>query len=310
VCAEPIDGLPNAMPMPMTNAVVRLAALSDLHYSKTSQGNLQPLFEQIAESADVLVLCGDLTDYGLAEEARVLARDLAPVKIPMVGVLGNHDFEADQQQEIVRVLTDVGVHMLDGDTWEFRGVGFAGIRGFCGGFGRGALGPWGEKIIKDFVHEAVQEALKLEAALARLSTDHRIVLMHYAPIRATVEGESPEIYPFLGSSRFEDPLSRFEVTAVFHGHAHKGSPEGQTQSGIPVFNVAHAVLKASYPDRPPFRLFEIHTASAEDQSVTPIGDRRQWGRRSTDRAPERQSASANDQAGDGSRSAAAGSDSR
>ena len=148
--------------------VVRLAAISDLHYGKSSQGSFQPLFSQIAESADVLVVCGDLTDYGLAEEARILAKDLAPVKIPMVGVLGNHDFEAGQEREIAQVLTDVGLHVLDGDTWEFRGVGFAGVRGFCGGFGRGALGPWGEKIIKDFVHEAVQEALKLESALARL----------------------------------------------------------------------------------------------------------------------------------------------
>jgi Icc-related predicted phosphoesterase len=281
------------MPMPLTAGgdVVRLAALADIHYSKSSQGSLQPLFNQIAESADVLVLCGDLTDYGLAEEARVLAKDLAPIKIPMVGVLGNHDFESNQERDISQILTDVGVHMLDGDTWEFRGVGFAGVRGFCGGFGRGALGPWGEKIIKDFVHEAVQEALKLESALARLKADHRIVLMHYAPIRATVEGESPEIFPFLGSSRLEDPISRFDVTAVFHGHAHKGAPEAKTQTGIPVYNVAHSVLRASYPDRPPFRLFEVHTASAQDQTVTPIGDRRQWGRRSTDRGDERQNAS-------------------
>jgi Icc-related predicted phosphoesterase len=276
--------------MSIPSDVVRLAALSDIHYGKTSAGSMQPLFMQIAETADVLVLGGDLTDYGLPEEAKILARDLAPVKIPVVGVLGNHDFEADQQHEIVQILTDVGVHMLDGDTWEYRGVGFAGVRGFCGGFGRGALGPWGEKIIKDFVHEAVQEALKLEAALARLSTEQRIVVMHYAPVRDTVEGEPPEIFPFLGSSRLEDPLTRFEVTAVFHGHAHKGAPEGKTSSGIPVYNVAHAVLKANYPDRPPFRLFEVPTTGPKDHTVTPIGDRRQWGRRSGDRAAEKQSA--------------------
>src|SRR4051794_7821353 len=268
----PNPSVPSHMPMPITGDVVRLAALSDIHYSKSSAGSMQPLFAQIAETADVLVLGGDLTDYGLAEEAKILARDLAPVKIPVVGVLGNHDFEADQQQEIVQILTDVGVHMLDGDTWEYRGVGFAGVRGFCGGFGRGALGPWGEKIIKDFVHEAVQEALKLEAALARLTTEQRIVVMHYAPIRATVEGEPAEIFPFLGSSRLEDPLSRFDVTAVFHGHAHKGAPEGQTQSGIPVYNVAYQVLKANYPEQPPFRVFEVHTASKDDHTVTPIGD--------------------------------------
>lgn len=279
------------MPMSQNDNVVRLAALGDIHYGKTSQGSYAPLFGQIAESADVLVLCGDLTDYGMAEEARVLARDLAPIKIPVVAVLGNHDFEAAQEKEIAQALADVGVHVLDGDTWEFHGVGFAGVRGFCGGFGRGALGPWGEKIIKDFVHEAVQEALKLESALARLTTDHRIVVMHYAPIRATVEGEPPEIFPFLGSSRLEDPIGRFDVTAVFHGHAHKGQPEGKTQSGIPVYNVAHAVLVANYPDRPPFRLFEVRTASPADHSVTPIADRRNWGRRATDRpSSDKQSA--------------------
>lgn len=272
--------------------VTRLAAVSDIHYGKSSQGSMQSLFANIAESADVLLLPGDLTDYGLAEEARILAKDLAQVKIPVVAVLGNHDFESDEQGEIVRILTDVGVHMLDGDSWEYRGVGFAGVRGFCGGFGRGALGPWGERIIKDFVQEAVQEALKLESALARLSTDQRIVLMHYAPIRTTVEGESPEIFAFLGSSRLEDPLTRFEVTAVFHGHAHKGAPEGKTSSNIPVFNVAHQVLLANYPDRPPFRLFEVNTVPKEEPTVTPIGDRQRWGRRSSDHTPaEKQSAS-------------------
>jgi Icc-related predicted phosphoesterase len=269
--------------MATNSTIIRLAAVSDIHYSRTAQGSLGPLFSQIAESADVLLLGGDLTDYGLAEEARILAKDLAPVKIPVVAVLGNHDFESGEEGDITRVLTDVGVHMLDGDSWEYRGVGFAGVRGFCGGFGRGALGPWGEQIIKGFVNEAVQESLKLESALARLSTDRRIVLMHYAPVRDTVEGESLEIFPFLGSSRLEEPISRFDVTAVFHGHAHRGAPEGRTARGIPVFNVAYPVLKANYPDRPPFRLFEVHSPGSDDTAVTPIGDRRTWGRRSSDR---------------------------
>src|SRR5678815_3551894 len=259
---------------PMTGSVVRLAAIADIHYTKTSHGALLPLFSQIAEAADVLMLCGDLTDYGLTEEARLLAKDLAPVKIPMVGVLGNHDFEAGQEQDIARVLTDVGVHMLDGDTWEYRGVGFAGTRGFCGGFGRGALGPWGERVIKDFVNEAVQEALKLESALQKLQTEHKVVVMHYAPVRDTVEGEPLEIFAFLGSSRLEEPLTRLGASVVFHGHAHRGSPEGKTSTGIPVYNVAHAVLKAAYPDRPPFRLFEI--ALGERQAQT--ADKPAWSR--------------------------------
>lgn len=270
--------------------VVRIAAVSDIHYSKDSHGVLQPLFAQITEAADVLVLAGDLTDYGLAEEAKVLARDLTTtVKVPVVAVLGNHDYESGQEAEVVKIMSDAGVKMLDGDTFETHGVGFAGVRGFCGGFGRGALGAWGEPIIKEFVHEAVNEALKLEAALARLHTEHRVAILHYAPIRETVEGEPLEIFPFLGSSRLEEPLTRFDVTVVFHGHAHKGKPEGVTAKGIPVYNVAHPVLKACYPDRPPFRLFEVRTAEATtEQGVTPIADRRQWGRRSTDRGPAQQ----------------------
>ena len=272
--------------------VVRIAAVSDIHYSKGSHGALQPLFAQITESADVLVLAGDLTDYGLAEEAKVLARDLTTtVKVPVVAVLGNHDYESGQEGELVKILSDAGVKMLDGDVFETHGVGFAGVRGFCGGFGRGALGAWGEPIIKQFVHEAINEALKLESALARLHTNHRIAILHYAPVRDTVEGEPLEIFPFLGSSRLEEPLTRFDVTAVFHGHAHKGKPEGSTSKGIPVYNVALNVLKLSYPDRPPFRLFEVHTAAATaDSGVTPIADRRQWGRRSTDRSAPAQQA--------------------
>ena len=270
--------------MAMGPDVVRIAAVSDIHYAKDSHGALQPLFAQITESADVLILAGDLTDYGLAEEAKVLARDLTTtVKIPVVAVLGNHDYESGQVAELVKILADAGVRILDGDTFETHGVGFAGVRGFCGGFGRGALGAWGEPIIKQFVHEAVNEALKLESALARLRTDHRIAILHYAPIRDTVEGESPEIFPFLGSSRLEEPLSRFDVTAIFHGHAHKGKPEGATSKGIPVYNVAYQVLKACYPDRPAFRLFELRTTVSHTDGVTPIADRRHWGRRSTDR---------------------------
>ena len=273
--------------MAIANDVVRVAALADIHYSKSSQGALLPLFERISESGDILVLAGDLTDYGLAEEAKVLARDLTTmVKIPVVAVLGNHDFESGQESEIVKILSDAGVKVLDGDTFEVHGVGFAGVRGFCGGFGRGALGAWGERIIKEFVHEAVNEALKLEAALARLNTEHRIAVLHYAPIRETVEGEPLEIYPFLGSSRLEEPLGRFDVTAVFHGHAHKGRAEGQTEKGIPVYNVAQQVLQTSYPDRPPFRVLELRSStSAAPSDVTSISERRQRGRRSSDRVP-------------------------
>ncbi|MFN2567844.1 MAG: metallophosphoesterase [Gemmatimonadaceae bacterium] len=276
----------------MTTAsdVVRIAAMSDVHYSRASASSLQPVFQQVAESADVLVLCGDLTDYGLTEEAKLLAKDLTSgLKIPVVAVLGNHDFEAGEQVEIARILTDAGVRILDGDTYEVHGVGFAGVRGFCGGFGRGALGAWGEPIIKQFVHEALQEVLKLESALARLKTEQRIAVIHYAPVRDTVEGEPLEIYPFLGSSRLEEPLTRYSVSAVFHGHAHRGAPEGRTSSGIPVFNVSLPLLKARYPDRPPFRLLDVPRvappSSGDGAGRGLATERRHTGRRSTDRVP-------------------------
>jgi Icc-related predicted phosphoesterase len=236
---------------------MRIAAVADLHFGKSSTGVLQPLLSQITTDADVLVLAGDLTDYGTADEARNLVKDLSvSVKIPIVAVLGNHDFEAGAEREIQKILLDHGVCILDGDTCEVQGVGFAGVKGFAGGFGRRALGPWGEPIIKQFVHEAVNEALKLESALARLRTDKKIVVMHYAPVQATVEGEPCEIYPYLGCSRLEEPLTRYAVTAVVHGHAHNGKPEGRTSTDVPVYNVAYPLLRKLTPQQP-FRILEI-----------------------------------------------------
>jgi Icc-related predicted phosphoesterase len=238
--------------------IVRIAAIGDVHYGRTSPpGSWQPLFAQISESADILALCGDVTDYGLIEEARAFVKEVAPaVKIPIVAVLGNHDFESGQQAEIAKVLGDAGIVTLDGETTEIHGIGFAGIKGFAGGFGRRALGPWGEEIIKKFVHEAVDEALKLESALARLRNDRLVALLHYSPIQGTVEGEPCDIYPFLGCSRLEDPITRFPVSAVFHGHAHHGAPEGRTRNNVPVYNVSASLMREVFPDRP-FRLLEI-----------------------------------------------------
>lgn len=237
---------------------LRIAATADIHVKKTAQGSFQPMFSKASEQADVLLLCGDLTDYGAIEEAKVLAKEItASLRIPAIGILGNHDFESGQQAEIVKILTDVGVTMLDGDVHEVGGVGFAGIKGFGGGFGRRQLGAWGEETIKRFVHETIEEALKLEAALVRLRTPSKIVLMHYAPIHATVVPEPPEIMPFLGSSRLEEPVDRYRVTAVFHGHAHRGSPEGRTKSNIPVYNVAMPLMLTVNPDASPFRVIEV-----------------------------------------------------
>jgi Icc-related predicted phosphoesterase len=237
--------------------VIRLAAVGDLHYSRTTQGSWQPLFFQIGQAADLLLLCGDLTDYGLAEEGQGLARELsASLKIPVVAVLGNHDYEAGREADIRQALMQANVHVLDGETCEVLGIGFAGAKGFAGGFGRGTLGPWGESTTKLFVQEAVNEALKLEAALARLRTTHRIALLHYSPISATVDGEPREIFPYLGTSRLEEPLDRFPVTAVFHGHAHNGALEGHTLGKVPVYNVALPLLRKHSPDRP-FKIFTV-----------------------------------------------------
>ncbi len=242
----------------MEKETLRIAAVADIHVKKTGQGSMQPLFARATEEADVILLCGDLTDYGAVEEAKILAKEItSSLRIPAIGVLGNHDFETGKQDEIVKILTDAGVTMLDGDVHEVDGVGFAGVKGFGGGFGRRQLGAWGEEIIKKFVHETIQEALKLEAALARLRTPQKIAIVHYAPIHATTVGEPPEISPFLGSSRLEEPIDRYRVNAVFHGHAHRGSLEGRTKGNVPVYNVAMPLLAATFADKLPFRVVEV-----------------------------------------------------
>lgn len=245
--------------------VVRIAAIGDLHYGRTATpGALQTLFAQITEAADILVLAGDLTDYGLPEEARALAREITgTLKIPAVTVLGNHDYESNQQDELRRIFLDAGVVTLDGETTEIHGIGFAGVKGFAGGFGRRALGPWGEDIIKKFVHESIEEALKLESALARLRTDRLMAILHYSPIQETVEGEPREIFPFLGCSRLEEPLTRYPVSAVFHGHAHHGRPEGRTRTNTPVYNVSLTLMRDISPERP-FRLLEVDVTAGLD----------------------------------------------
>lgn len=249
---------------------IRIAAVGDIHCGRESQGIHQAFFAAIAERADVLLLCGDLTDFGLPDEARILARELTPVlKIPVLAVLGNHDHESGHPQEVTAILHDAGVKVLDGDTAEIHGVGFAGAKGFAGGFGSRTLAPWGEASMKAFVHEAIEEALKLESALAKLRTPRKVAILHYSPTESTVQGEPREIFPFLGSSRLEEPLNRFKVTAVFHGHAHHGSPEGRTASGAPVYNVSMPLLRRTRPDQPPVLILEIPTGAVveEDRRV-------------------------------------------
>jgi Icc-related predicted phosphoesterase len=242
----------------MGRETLRIAAVADLHVKKTGQGSLHPLFAAANESADVMLLCGDLTDYGTEEEAHVLAKEVtSSLRIPSIAVLGNHDFESGHQKAVMEILAEAGVVVLDGEAHEVQGVGFAGVKGFGGGFGRRQLGAWGEQIIKDFVHEAIEQSLKLEKALTRLRTPQKIAVLHYSPIHGTVDGEPPEIFAFLGSSRLEEPIDRYRCTAVFHGHAHRGSLEGRTKSNVPVYNVAMPLLATAHPDLPPFRVIEV-----------------------------------------------------
>ena len=236
-------------------ATLRVAAVADVHYGKHSRGELHDVFADISHQADVLLLCGDLTDYGLAEEAEQLALDLrAAVHVPMIGVLGNHDFECGEEKLVRQILEEAGVTMLDGEAIEVQGVGFAGVCGFGGGFGRRMLNAWGEPLIKQFVKEALDHALRLEQALGKLATERRVAVLHYSPIRATVIGEDPEIFPFLGSSRLEEPINRFRLSAVFHGHAHGGTLEAKTSTGIPVYNVSLPVLRKTGAS---FRIVEV-----------------------------------------------------
>jgi Icc-related predicted phosphoesterase len=254
--------------MERDTSAVRIAAVGDIHCTRDSRGVLAELFAAAAREADILLLAGDLTDFGLPEEARVLAGELAGAPIPFVAVLGNHDFESGKEHEVSGILTKAGVKLLDGDAVEIKGIGFAGTKGFAGGFGAHALGSWGEPSIKQFVQAALDEALKLETALARIRTDQRVVLMHYSPVASTVAGEPEEIYPFLGSSRLEEPIERYEPSLLVHGHAHHGSPEVTTRAGIPVYNVSLPLLRQIGCEHP-FRVLEVPAQPGADQLAQP-----------------------------------------
>jgi Icc-related predicted phosphoesterase len=239
---------------------VRIAALGDLHIRDVPSGEFRRLFAGLSEEADILVLCGDLTEHGLLPEAEALAETLVACRIPVVGVLGNHDYENGQQAEVAAVLNRSGMAVLDGEPFEVLGVGFAGVKGFAGGFEDCLLQPWGEPITKQFVQETLREAARLERALVGLrstpGTERTVAVLHYAPIHRTVEGEASELIPFLGSSRLVDPIDRVGPAAVLHAHAHHGSPEGRTPRGIPVYNVSLPVLRRGYREQS-FRLIEV-----------------------------------------------------
>lgn len=238
----------------------RIAAVGDVHIRETDKGKWTDYFKEVSRQADILVICGDLTDTGDEVEAQVLTEELKSCTIPVVAVLGNHDHEKGRHKLIRQILIKEGVHMLDGEAVVINGVGFAGVKGFGGGFDNYMLSMFGEGAMKAFVQEAVEEALHLDRALARLEAEHehikKIAVLHYSPIKETLIGEPEPIFPFLGSSRLAEPLNRRKVVAAFHGHAHVGTLEGATSGGVKIFNVAIPILlKSGYTY--PFYLYEV-----------------------------------------------------
>jgi Icc-related predicted phosphoesterase len=242
--------------MATSDAKLRVAAIGDLHVMEDSIAPYRELFSEVSAQADVLVLCGDLTNFGKTSEAEILAEDIRSCTVPVLGVLGNHDYECGQPEEVARILHEAGMTVLDEQAIEIDGVGFAGVKGFLGGFGRGELAPFGEPIVKAFVDEALNEARKLENGLRSLRTDRSVAVLHYSPTEETLEGEPAAIFQYLGSARLADAIDRFDnVKAVVHGHAHHGKFEGRTPRGTPVYNVAQFVCREKFGR--PYALIEV-----------------------------------------------------
>jgi Icc-related predicted phosphoesterase len=235
---------------------MRIAATADLHFTPQSYTKLKDQFERVRDEADVLVLAGDLTNFGQPDEMEPLLNVLVRLRLPTVVVLGNHDYESGKEEELRRMISAAGVKVLDGSAYERDGVGFAGTKGFVGGFGRGILTAFGEREIKEFVRASIDEALKLERAMSQLRTEKRVVVLHYSPIAETVQGESPEIFPFMGTSRLAEVVDRHGANFVVHGHAHHGKPEGKTTGGVAVYNVAISLLQAQ-DQSAVYRVFDV-----------------------------------------------------
>jgi Icc-related predicted phosphoesterase len=235
---------------------MRIAATADLHFSPQSYAKLKDQFERVRDEADVLVLAGDLTNYGQPNEMEPLLNVLVRLRLPTIVVLGNHDYESGKQEELSQMMTSAGIKVLDGSAYERDGVGFAGTKGFVGGYGRSVLTAFGEREIKDFVRASIDEALKLERAMSQLRTAKRVVVLHYSPIAETVQGEPAEIFPFMGTSRLAEVVDRHGADLVVHGHAHHGKTEGKTTTGVAVYNVAISLLQARQPSSV-YRIFDV-----------------------------------------------------
>ncbi len=235
---------------------MRIAATADLHFTPARHNALHDQLTRVRDEAEILLLAGDLTNYGTTQEMEPLLNVVVRSRIPTIAVLGNHDYESNKQVELMRMMEGSGIKVLDGTAYERDGVGFAGTKGFIGGFGRGVLTAFGEPEIKVFVQASIDEALKLERAMAQLRTPKRVVILHYSPIAATVQGEAAEIFPFLGTTRLAEVVDRHGADLVVHGHAHHGQLEGKTTGGTPVYNVAITLLQARQPSSP-YRVFDI-----------------------------------------------------
>jgi Icc-related predicted phosphoesterase len=235
---------------------MRIAATADLHFTGLRQAILQEQLGRVSDEADVLVLAGDLTNFGQPDEMEPLINAVVRIRTPTVAVLGNHDYESGKEAELMRMMGTAGIKVLDGSAYERDGVGFAGTKGFVGGFGRGVLTAFGEREIKEFVRASIDEALKLERAMSQLRTQKRVVVLHYSPIAATVQGEAPEIFPFMGTSRLAEVVDRHGADLVVHGHAHHGQLEGKTVGGVRVHNVAITLLQAQQPPAV-YKIFDV-----------------------------------------------------
>jgi Icc-related predicted phosphoesterase len=235
---------------------MRIAATADLHFTPQSYDHIREVMSRMRDEADLLVLAGDLTNYGRPQEMESLLNAMVRLRVPTVAVLGNHDYESGQEGDLMRMMHEAGLKVLDGTAYERDGIGFAGTKGFLGGFGRGMLTAFGEPEVKAFVQAAANEAMKLERALSLLRSPKTVVVLHYAPVADTVHGEPKEIYPYLGSSRLAEVVDRHGANLVLHGHAHHGALDGRTTAGIPVHNVALTLLQQQNPPRA-YRVFEL-----------------------------------------------------
>jgi len=230
--------------------VIRVAAVGDVHMDADVLGRYRPALEHLPSKADVLLLAGDLTRHGTTEEAECVAREFADLGVPVITVLGNHDYHSDQVEGVVKVLKNAGIQVLEcaGTVLELPGgrLGVAGTKGFGGGFAGRCASEFGEPEMKAFVRHTRQTAERFGQALRSLEADWVIALTHYAPVPDTLLGEPPEIYPFLGSYQLGQAIDSAPTALAIHGHAHCGTERGTTPGGVRVRNVAQPVIRQAY----------------------------------------------------------------